>query len=183
MGIVTFGFASLAFAYFYLRSANDEGLWRPHSVTASISYGSAIFTIAVASAVLNLYGTHWMRKGLVLDWEVSGWVAVLGLLIAAVLQVLELFRLPFYPGSSGYASCFIGWAVMNCGLLLGSAYWLETVLARLLRLRRAVAQDGGAARSGLPSARLFRANLESCAAFLVFGALVEALFWVMFYVL
>ncbi|HWU36922.1 MAG TPA: hypothetical protein VN203_04685, partial [Candidatus Acidoferrum sp.] len=29
IGIFTFGFASLAFAYFYLRSANNGNLWRP----------------------------------------------------------------------------------------------------------------------------------------------------------
>jgi hypothetical protein len=124
-----------------------------------------------------------MRKGIVVDWEVSGWVAVTGLLIAVSLQILQLRVLPFYPGSSGYASCFLGWAVMNCGLLLVSAYWLETVLARSLRLRRAVGQDGGAGRSRLPEARLFRANLEACTSFLIFVALLEVLFWVLFYVL
>jgi hypothetical protein len=183
IGIVTFAFASLAFAYFYLRSANNEHLWRPHAITAPTSIGAAIFTIAVASAALNVYGTLRMRRGLVVDWEVSGWTAVLGLLLAIAFQIWELTELPFYPGSSGYASCFVGWAVLNCGLLLGSAYWLETVLARSLRLRRAVAEDGGAARSALPVARLFRANLESCSAFLVFAALVELLFWMLFYVL
>lgn len=129
MGIATFAFASLAFAYFYLRSANNEGLWRPHSVTAPTSYGTGIFAVSVACTLLNVYGTLRMRKGIVVDWEVSGWVAVTGLLIAVSLQILQLRVLPFYPGSSGYASCFLGWAVMNCGLLLVSAYWLETVLA------------------------------------------------------
>jgi hypothetical protein len=183
MGIATFAFASLAFAYFYLRSANSEGLWRPHSVTAPTSYGTAIFAVSVACTLLNVYGTLRMRKGIVVDWEVSGWVAVTGLLIAVSLQILELRVLPFYPGSSGYASCFLGWAVMNCGLLLVSAYWLETVLARSLRLRRAVSEDGGAGRSRLPVARLFRANLEACTSFLIFVALLEVLFWVLFYVL
>lgn len=183
MGIVAFAFASLAFAYFYLRSSNNEDLWRPHSITAPTDIGAAVFAIAVASAVLNTYGTFRMRKGLVLDWEVAGWIALLGLLLAVALQVFELTQLPFYPGSSGYASCFIGWAVMNCGILLGSAYWLETVLARSVRLRRAVAEDGGAARSGLPSARLFRANVESCTSFLLFAVVVELLFWLLFYVL
>ena len=33
---------------------------------------------------------------------------------------------------------------MNIALVLGGTYWLETILAREIRLRRAMAQDGGA---------------------------------------
>jgi hypothetical protein len=182
IGIVTFAFTSLAFAYFYLRSANNEHLWRPGAITAPTALGAAIFTIVVASALLNLYGTSRLRKGLVLDWEVSGGIVLFGLLVAAALQILELTKLPFFPGSSGYASCFVGWAVMNTGLLLACAYWMETVLARSVRLRRAVAEDGGPARSILPPARLFRMNVVSFMSFLLFAALIELFFWVMFYV-
>ena len=56
-------------------------------------------------------------------------MAVGGLLLAIGLQVWQFTQLPFFPGSSGYASCFIGWAVMNIILLLGGLYWLETNLA------------------------------------------------------
>ncbi len=49
IGIVAFAFASLAFAYFYLRSANNEDLWRPHGVTAPTALGAAIFALTVAA--------------------------------------------------------------------------------------------------------------------------------------
>jgi hypothetical protein len=182
IGIVTFAFTSLGFTYFYLRSVNNADLWRPHSVTAPTGFGTAVFAIVVSAVLLNRYGLSRMRKGYVIDWEVSGWIALLGLLLAVALQILQMTQLPFYPGSSGYASCFIGWAVLNCGLLLGSAYWLETTLARSLRLRRAAAEDGGTARSALPRARLFRANVTSCTSFLVFAVAVELAFWLLFYV-
>jgi hypothetical protein len=182
IGIVTFAFAALAFAYFYLGSANNESLWRPHHITAPTSIGGAVFAVSVASMLLNVYGTARLRRGAVLDWVVSGWTSVFGILLAAGLQIWELTVLPFYPGSSGYSSVFVGWAVMNFGLLLGCAYWLETVLARAARLRRATAEDGGPARSSLPPARLMRANLESCTSFLVFAAVVELFFWVFLYI-
>ena len=102
---------------------------------------------------------------------------------AVGLQIFQLTQLPFFPGSSGYASCFVGWAPMNVVLLLSGAYWLETLLARQLRLRRAVAEDGGMARSSLPAVRLFRVSLEGCTYYWVFIALVELFFWVLFYVL
>ena len=75
-----------------------------------------------------------------MDWQVAGWTAVLGGLLAVGLQVWQLTALPFFPGSSGYASCFIGWAAMNIALLLVGTYWIETILAREIRLRRAMAR-------------------------------------------
>ena len=35
IGIWAFAFAALAFAYFYLRSANNQDLWRPGGVTGN----------------------------------------------------------------------------------------------------------------------------------------------------
>ncbi len=183
IGIWAFAFAALAFAYFYLRSANNEALWRPRGIAAPTTIGAAIFALTAACALLAIFGERRFRAGEALDWEVAGWTAVLGALLVVGLQIWQLTQLPFFPGSSGYASCFIGWAVMNIALVLAGAYWLETLLAREIRLRRAVAQDGGTPRSTLPAARLFRANLDGCTYFWGFIALVGVLFWVLFYVL
>ena len=142
IGITAFFFASLAFAYFYLRSTNSDDLWRPHQ-PGPHGDGGTVFAIVVASALLNGYGRRRLEQGDTLDWEVSGWIAVLGGLVAVGLQVWQLTQLPFFPGSSGYASCFIAWAGMNIALLLAGVYWLETLLARWFRLRRAVTEDGG----------------------------------------
>ena len=61
----------------------------------------------------------------------SGWRCIM----AMILQGWEFAKVPFYPGSSGYASTFIGFAVMNTMTILISLYWLETGLARGIRLR------------------------------------------------
>jgi hypothetical protein len=71
---------------------------------------------------------------------------------------------------------------MNVALVVGGTYWLETILAREIRLRRAISQDGGAPTSTLPVARLFRANLNGCNYFWGFIALVATFFWILFYV-
>ncbi len=184
IGIWAFAFAALAFAYFYLRSANNEQLVAPQGGHRSRpAPGAAIFAITVACAFLVIFGYRRFRRGMVLDWEVAGWTAVIGALVAIGLQIWQLTQLPFFPGSSGYASCFIGWAALNIALILSGLYWLETSLARQLRLRRAAAEDGGTAHSTLPTARLFRISLEGCAYFWGFIALVSAFFWVLFYVL
>lgn len=182
IGLATFAFASVAFAYFYLRSANNADLWRPKGVTAPTSIGAAIFVVIAASALVNFYGTGRLRQGLTTDWIVASWIAVSGGLLALGLQIFELTQLPFHPGSSGYASCFIGWAAINIAFIAGATYWLETVLARAMRIRKALEEDGGAANSALPAGRLFRANLESCTYFWGYFALISVLFWVLFYV-
>jgi len=183
IGIWTFVFASLAFAYFYLRSANNQDLWRPHDITAPTGAGAAIFAITVACAFLNVYGVRRFRSGVALDWEVAGWTSVLGTLLAVGLQIWQLTDLPFFPGSSGYASCLIGWAALNIALLLSGLYWIETLSARQARLGRALLEDGGTAQSTLPAARMFRASLEGCAYYWGFIGVVATLFWVLFYVL
>ena len=183
IGIWAFAFAALAFAYFYLRSANNEDLWRPGGITAPTAIGAAIFAITVASAFLVQYGERRFRADETLDWQVAGWTAVAGGLLAIALQVWQLTQLPFFPGSSGYASCFLGWAIMNIVFLLSGVYWIETILAREIRLRRAMAQDGGAPDSTLPVARILRVNLNGCTYYWGFIALVALFFWVLFYVI
>jgi heme/copper-type cytochrome/quinol oxidase subunit 3 len=183
IGIWSFACAALAFAYFYLRSANNEGLWRPKGVTAPTSWGAAIFAISLASAFLVAFGYRRFRRGLVLDWMVAGWTAVLGGLCVVGLQIWQLTQVGFYPGSSGYASCFIGWASLNLALVLSGTYWLETTLARESRLRRAAKEDGGTSRSSLPNARMLRVGLEGCTYFWGFIALAVTFFWILFYVL
>ncbi len=182
IGMYTFLLASLAFAYFYLRTANNGLLWRPHNVTAPTAFGWAIFSLEALTAVLAIYGQWRLRKGSVLDWQVAVWTAVLTSLVALFLQVWETTTLPFYPGSSGYASTFIGWVVMNIVTLVLGTYWLETTVARSMRMRKELGIDNPELSSAA-TARLFRANVASMTYFWGFVAISGALFLALFYVL
>jgi heme/copper-type cytochrome/quinol oxidase subunit 3 len=175
IGIVAFAFASLGFAYFYLRSTNNSDLWRPHGVTAPTTLGLAILISALVATGLSQYGTWRYRRGSSIDWAVSSWIALMAGLLATGLQIYEFFRLHFYPGSSGYASCFIGWAVLNTVLLLSGVYWLETILARRLR--------AGAPAEGSFADRKQRAQWDACNYYWGFIGLVSLVFWLMFYVI
>ena len=182
LGAATFAFASIGFAYFYLRSYNVANLWRPDRVTAPTGVGLAIVGTVVAAAVVYAAGVRRFRHGLTTDWQVSGWITVLLGIVAVILQVWEFTRLPFAPGSSGYASTWVGWAVLNATFLLGTVYWSETLLARSIRLRRALAEDGGAAQSNMAPARLFRASVDGSYSMWWFIAAVNVIFWLLFYV-
>ena len=181
MGIYAFAFAALAFAYFYLRSSNNEDLWRPHNMTAPTGTGAAIMALAVAAAALSGFGLLRFRRDLLLDWQVTGWTAVVAGLVALGLQAWELTDLPFFPSASGYASCFIGWAGMNMVLLVSGIYWTETLLARHLRLSKALAEEGASPTAHFTT-RQFRVNVEACVNMWMFIAGVSVFFWIFFYV-
>jgi heme/copper-type cytochrome/quinol oxidase subunit 3 len=183
IGMYTFLFASLAFAYFYLRSNNTGKLWRPDGVTAPTGLGWAIFAIVLGSALLTIYGNRRLQGGATLDWEVAGWTSVFGGLLAIGLQIYQLTQLPFFPGSSGYASCFIGWSVMNILLIISGVYWLETNLASGIRTRRHRAVEESSETTPSPATQLFRANIEACTYFWGFMAIISALFWAFFYLI
>jgi len=181
IGIYAFFLASIAFAYFYLRSANNGQLWRPHNMTAPTGFGWGIFAATALAGLLVIYGQSRLRTGNVLDWEVAGWTALVSVLIGITLQVWQMTELPFFPGASGYSSSFIGWAVANIITLLIAGYWLETILARSLRLRSSGTKEAPAQLSPSAQGQLFRANVSACTYFWGFVVLGSAVFWVMFY--
>lgn len=183
IGIGIFAFASLAFAYFFLRSNNNADLWRPHNMTAPTAIGAAVMAFTITAAAMALLSGRRLRANRMTDFQIAGWTVVLASVIAMGLQIWELTQLPFYPSTSGYASCFIGWSGLNIALIVFGMYWTETLLARYLRLRRALAEEGASIHSTLPAARLFRANVEGAMAFWCFIAVVELFFWVLFYLI
>lgn len=181
IGVLAFANAALAFAYFYLRSTNSGDLWRPHDITAPTAWGAAIMSLAVASAVVVAFGLRRLRLGVAVDWAVLWWCAVLGSALAFGSQIWEMTAVPWAaPGVSGYTSVFTAWEGMNLVLLFGGFYWLETILARHVRLRRAARQEG-TDESALLADRMFRVSAESCAFFWGFIAVVSLFFWVFFY--
>jgi heme/copper-type cytochrome/quinol oxidase subunit 3 len=182
IGMYTFLVASLVFSYFYLRSSNNGGLWRPDHVTAPVPYGWAIAICMVLTSFLAIYGQTRFRKGGTNDWQVAGWTGVATGLLALFLQCWELSRLGFFPGQSGYSSTFIGFVVINIMTIVISTYWLETTLARALRLRRV--QGGERPElSTTDDARELRADIAAMTYWQGFVILVVALTFSMFYLM
>jgi len=182
IGMYTFLLAALAFSYFYLRSSNNGLLWRPDHVTAPTAYGWTIYTLVLLAALMAIFGQTRLRKGGVLEWQLAVWVGVAASLLALFLQVWEFTAVPFYPGSSGYASTFIGYSVINILTISIVLYWLETTVARSMRMKKEI---GGVAPqlSMHPSSQSFRANVASMTYFLGFVALASTLLFAMFYLL
>jgi heme/copper-type cytochrome/quinol oxidase subunit 3 len=126
-------FLAFLFAYFYLRSFNNNDNWRPPGTDPPGGYGVAIVVLFVLSAASFAYASRAARAAR--PWiGVAGLSLVLGLLAVAV-QAYEWGHLGFTPSDGGYASVFEGWTIMFAVLALPALYWVETSLATGLRNR------------------------------------------------
>jgi heme/copper-type cytochrome/quinol oxidase subunit 3 len=128
-----FFFVAFLFAYFYLRTLNQHGLWHPRDVKAPVALGTLIAAVVAASAVSALAGSRRLRDGDDRSWRLLGTVALVLGLAAVVLQVVEWSTLGFGPTNGAFASVFVGWTGLYLLFVLGTLFWLETLLATSLR--------------------------------------------------
>jgi heme/copper-type cytochrome/quinol oxidase subunit 3 len=126
-------FLGFVFAYFYLRSLNNHGLWRPAGVDPPDAYGIAITAAFVLSAACFGYAAHAARSGR--PWVVVSGVSLLLAFAGCVLQAFEYAHVPFGPESGGYASVFYGWTALFTVVALFALYRIETIFASGLRYR------------------------------------------------
>ena len=131
-----FFFLAFVFAYFYLRSLNNAGLWHPKGVHAAQTFGAVVMALTVGSAVAVRLGLADHRAGRRPQWRIKGAAALAAGIAALVLQVVEWTSLGYGPADGGYASVFFGWTAFQFLFSIGALYWLETILATSLRYRR-----------------------------------------------
>jgi len=130
-----FFFVAFLFAYFYLKSLNSQHLWKPKGVSPPIGWGTAIVVCVVASALLVAWGAVDQRSDRRPLWRLKGLVALVLMLAALVLQIIAWTHAGFGPTDGGLASVFFGWTALYVLFVLGSAFWLETILATSYRFR------------------------------------------------
>ncbi len=186
-----FFFLSFVFAYFYLRSLNNAGLWRPKHVDPSQTLGVLVMAATVAVAVLLRWGLVDHRADRRSAWRVKGALALTIGIVAVVLQVIEWTTVGFGPADGGYASVFFGWTAFSVLFLAGSLFWLETVLATSIRYQKI---PSGAPEPGEASGdryrkehdirdplSLVRAGLDALSFYWSFLAGVGVLTWILLY--
>jgi heme/copper-type cytochrome/quinol oxidase subunit 3 len=188
-----FFFLAFVFAYFYLRSLNNAGLWRPKHVDPSQTLGVLVMAATVAVAVLLRWGLVDHRADRRSAWRVKGALALTIGIVAVVLQVIEWTTVGFGPADGGYASVFFGWTAFSVLFLAGSLFWLETVLATSIRYRgwasgrRTVAPGEAAGDRGRTGedirdpVSLVRAELDALSFYWSFLAGVGVLTWILLY--
>jgi heme/copper-type cytochrome/quinol oxidase subunit 3 len=186
-----FFFLAFIFAYFYLRSLNNAHLWHPKHVDPSVTLGTLVMALTVASALLVRLGLLDHRAGRRAQWRLKGVAALAVGLIAVVLQFVEWTSANFGPADGGYASVFIGWTAFNVLFVLGTLLWLENLLATAYRYRKIPTgapapgeASGDPGRSGHDIAdplSLVRSGLESLSYYWAFLAGMGVLAWIILY--
>ena len=179
-----FLFGSFMFAYFYLRSLNSSGKWLgPGYHAPSMAYGTIVMIALLLSAGIHYAALQQIKAGNKRLWQIGALIALLLGVAAIVLQILELLFLPFWPGSSGFSSVFVGFYPVFVVVLLSAMIWLETLLARARFIPAISFVEQPPTYSEAFLVQRFQASLSGFATVWNFMAVVAVLFWVLFYVI
>lgn len=183
IALSTMLFAGGAFAFFYLHSLDSQGMWRTDGQAPSDYVSISVLVLTLGGAALFWWYTRQLLRGAAAttDWLVAAGISAGAFLLAAVIQLVGMLHTGFFPGSSGYASVYVGVMPVFAVYCLGAAYWVETLFARVLRVRWVVS-DEMPARDSMERA-MFLGSAVGAKAFVVFVALVSVLLYVMFSVL
>ena len=192
-GATAFFFVAFLFAYFYLRSLNNAGMWKPKGVDASVAWGTVVVACYAASAVLVRLGLTDHRALRRDQWRVKGLVALLVGVVGLILQVFAWTHESFGPADGGFASVYFGWTAFLFLFVLGTLIWLEMTLATSLRYSRV---EGDAPPPGHASGdrhrtghdirdplSLVRAELVGLSFYWTFLAGVAVVSWIILYLI
>ena len=178
-GATTFFFLAFLFAYFYLRSINEDHMWHPAHVNPSQGLGAAFIVCVVLSAALAIVASRGM-KAKSQGWVTPGIASVVIGLIAVALQCLEYTSQHFGPTNGAYASVFCAWSGFYLIAVLATMYWLETQVATELRARRSPASKEGDIKD--PD-RLIAPGLDAAVFYWGFLAAIGVITYVTLYLL
>jgi heme/copper-type cytochrome/quinol oxidase subunit 3 len=184
LGGLSFLFGAFVFAYFYLRSVNSHGRWHGAGYhPPSILIGTFIMFMVLVSAGVQFIGVQRIKAGHKKEWQIWAVAAFVIGLGAVALQIIELLFLPFWPGSSGYSSVFVGFYALFVVVLLTAMIWLETLLARSRFIPALAFVEQPPTYSETFTVQRFQANLSAFTLSWNYIAVAAILFWILFYVI
>lgn len=184
VGGLCFLFGAFVFAYFYLRSLNSAGRWQGSGFhPPSMLWGTVIMFLVLVSAGVQYAGLQQIKAGNKRLWQISALVALFMGLAAVGLQIAELLYLPFWPGSSGFSSVFVGFYPVFLTILLAVMVWLETLLARSRFIPAIFLVETPPTYEDAYTVQRFQASLSSFTVIWNYLAVMALLFWVLFYVI
>ncbi len=182
IGALAFLFGAFVFAYFYLRSLNPHGMWRPPGfIGPHLWAGTLIMGLAVVSAGVQAIALGLLKNGAKTAWQLGAIVALAAGLGSVGLQIWELLSLPFFPGASGFASVFVGFYPVYLVIVLAAMIWLETLITGSVRLPAAWFAEAPGAVGDVVNLQRFQASLSSFTVVWNFLAAIAVLAWILFY--
>jgi heme/copper-type cytochrome/quinol oxidase subunit 3 len=184
IGGLAFLFGAFIFAYFYLRSLNSAGRWQGSGFhPPSLIWGTVIMLLVLVSAGIHYAGLQQIKAGHKRLWQIAGLIALVMGVVAVALQISELEFLPFWPGSSGFSSVFVGFYPVFLTIVLAAMIWLETLLARSRFIPEISFVEQPPTYEQAFAVQRFQASLSSFSLIWNFLAAMAVLFWFLFYVI
>jgi heme/copper-type cytochrome/quinol oxidase subunit 3 len=178
-------FGSAVFTYFYLKSLDNDTLWRAPGQRESGFVSIPVLAMVLVGAALFWFYTWSWQAGRSrtnsADWRVACGIATVLFLAAAITQLASMTNTGWAPGSSGFASVYVATMPLFAIYCLAAAYWLETLLARSLRVRWVLSPEGPNRDDRIQIA--FAGSALGAKAFVVFVALVNIVLFILFSVL
>ena len=182
VGGLSFLFGAFAFAYFYLQASNGGKKWLPSSTTPPHQwYGAVIMALVVASALVQTVGLQQIKAGRKAPWAQAALAALILGLAAVALQIVELLKLPFLPGASGYASVFTGFYPVALAIWLCAMIWLEILWVRARSIPAISFVEQPPTYSEAFNVQRFQASLSSFTFVWNYLAVITFIFWILFY--
>ncbi|HEX6932312.1 MAG TPA: hypothetical protein VF162_09230 [Streptosporangiaceae bacterium] len=182
IGVVTSGVGGFVFAFFYLRSVNNYGLWYPKGFDGpSAGLGTTIMALVVVSAALQWFGVNQLKAGRKQPWFTAALVALVLGVAAFAIQIAQLMSLSFQPGANAFASVFVGACVVFAVLLLGSLVWLEITVMNSRHIPAISFVEQPPTFAEAAAVQRFQASLSAFTLFWNYMAIVAVVLWVLFY--
>jgi hypothetical protein len=180
LGGLSFGFGSFIFAFFYLRSLNSHGLWYAKPAP-SMTLGVLIMALVVVSALVQTLVLQRIKAGHKGIWFQGAIVALVLGLAAVALQIYELASLPFWPGSSGFASVFVGFCPVYLAIAFAVLVWLEILIMRSRSIPEISFVEQPPTYAEAFAVQRFQASLSGFTVTWNYMAVVAIIAWILFY--
>jgi hypothetical protein len=180
LGGLSFLFGAFLFAFFYLRSLNSHNLWyTPPGPKAW--QGALIMGLVVVSALVQTLVLQRIKAGHKGVWVQGAVLALVLGLAAIVVQILQLLNLSFQPGSSGFASVFVGYCPVFIAITFCAMVWLEILIMRCRNIPEIHFVEQPPTYAEAFAVQRFQAALSAFTVTWNYLAVVAVLFWVLFY--
>ena len=182
LGGLTFLFGTFVFGFFYLRSLNSHGMWYPagfHGPQAWV--GIVVLLLIVVSAAVQTLVLQRIKAGHKGAWQTGALVALVLGLAAIAVQFWQLSDLPFWPGSSGFASCFVGFYPVFMVTVFAAMVWLETLIMRVRSIPELAFVEQPPTYAEAFAVQRFQASLSAFTVVWNYLAVIAIIAWVLFY--
>ena len=182
VGGLTFLFGSFVFGFFYLRSLNSHGEWYPAGFKGPQPWaGIVVLALIVVSAAVQTLVLQRIKAGKKSAWQAGALVALVLGLVAIAIQIWQLTDLPFWPGSSGFASCFVGFYPVFMVTVFAAMVWLETLIMRVRSIPELAFVEQPPTYAEAFAVQRFQASLSAFTVVWNYLAVIAIIAWVLFY--